>query len=344
MTPPANRETMTGFVRDLFNNVLDVPAPNDNQVAAWVDRAMKLNDPLALFQQFIAQKANKNRLAQRDDTVTHWPNGHFYSPVVSRADAEAEWPRLSRPRNPAEVDICAADQAVMLRTLPQYFPTIPFTEHKDPRFRFYFENPSYGYGDALIYWAMLNHLKPKRIIEVGSGFSSALALDTVDLLGLPTTCTFIDPFPAVAEAATAPLGPSHRILPRRIQDIDLDVIRELQDGDLLFIDSSHIVKTGSDVHFEITEMLPLLAPGVIVHFHDVFYPFEYHKRWITQKNHSWNETYFLHAFLMYNSAFRIVFFNHFVAATMRAELLKLSPVEGKRFLLNPGGGLWLRRA
>ena len=121
------------------------------------------------------------------------------------------------------------------------------------------------------------------------------------------------------------------------------LIDELQAGDLLFIDSSHIVKTGSDVHFELTEILPRLAPGVVVHFHDMFYPFEYPQRWVSQENHSWNETYFLHAFLMFNPAFRIEFWNHYVATQMRDEVLRLSPGPGKRFLINPGGGLWLRR-
>ena len=174
-------------------------------------------------------------------------------------------------------------------------------------------------------------------------FSSALALDTVEKLGLPTVCTFVDPFPAVAEAATAPLHPPHRILPTRVQDLDLALFETLQRDDILFIDSSHIVKTGSDVHFELTQILACLPVGVIVHFHDIFYPFEYPRAWSVDRNHSWNEIYYLHAFLMFNTSYQIEFFNHFVATQMPDTVLRLAPEIGKRFLINPGGGLWLRR-
>lgn len=331
------------FIRDLFDNVLGVKAPKEEWVQTWVERGQRIGDPIALFNQFILQKANIDRLAERDDTATYWPHGHFYSPVVSRAAATADWPRLAARGAPAAVDMRVDAQRALLGELARYFPAMPFTDEKVEKFRYHVANSSYAFGDALIYWSMLNHLRPARIIEIGSGYTSALALDTVEFLGLPTKCSFIDPFPALAGKVTAPLAPHHEIVPRRVQDIDLAMLDALQPNDLLFIDSSHVVKTGSDVHFEIMEMLPRVKPGVMVHFHDMFYPFEYSKNWVGERNHSWNEVYFINAFLMYNEHFRIEFFNHFVAHELAAEIRQINPEQGGRFLMNPGGGLWLRR-
>jgi hypothetical protein len=107
----------------------------------------------------------------------------------------------------------------------------------------------------------------------------------------------------------------------------------------LFIDSSHVAKTASDVNFEIFELLPRLKPSVIVHFHDIFYPFEYPHGWIFDIRRSWNEIYFLRAFLMYNSAFEILFFNDYFACKF-PHLTEHGP---SHFRQNPGGGLWLRK-
>lgn len=344
ITPPtADRTEMTQFINDLFHHVMGIRNPPATWTDPWVNLALATGDPLAIFNKFIAGKFNTDRLNALEDTATRWPTGHFYSPVVSRAEVRTEWPRLTAPRAPAAVDMQAEAQRILFRNLARHFDTMPFHNEKDGVHRYYFDNPSYNYGDALIYWSMLNRFKPKRILEVGSGFSSALALDTVDALGLPTVCTFVDPFPEVARAATAPMSPPHAILPIKIQNIDFAILDELGEDDILFIDSSHVVKTGSDVHFEITELLPRIRPGVIVHFHDVFYPFEYRRQWAIEDNHSWNELYFLQAFLMYNTDFRIEFFNHFMARQLTETVHQAAPAQAKRFLLNPGGGLWLRR-
>lgn len=311
--------------------------------AARTERALQLGDPMKLFRTFTDQPANVDRQVRVKDTQTFWAHGHFYSPVVSRAEAEREWPRLVRPRVPAGVDLREAEQRAMLGRLMGHFETAPFQNSKTEGQRYYYDNPSYHYGDATVYWSMLNVLRPSRIIEIGSGYSSALALDTIDLLGLPTRCSFIDPFPAVAEAATAPLGADHDVRPYRVQDLDLAILDELNANDILFIDSSHVVKTGSDVHFELTEMLPRLKPGVVVHFHDIFFPFEYPRRWVIEHNPSWNEIYFLHAFLMYNTQFRIEFWNHYASLRFASEIAAAVPRTAQRFFLNPGGGLWLRK-
>ena len=97
----------------------------------------------------------------------------------------------------------------------------------------------------------------------------------------------------------------------------MSVFDELNEGDILFIDSTHVLRTGSDVCFELFEVLPRLAPGVLVHFHDIFWPFEYPRAWVVDENRSWNELYAIRAFLMNNSDWHIIFFNHYFAKTGR---------------------------
>jgi hypothetical protein len=241
------------------------------------------------------------------------------------------------------VDLRVDAQLAMLHALAAFFSSVPFPENITLPQRYYYNNTSYGFGDALIYWSMINHLRPQRILEIGSGFTSALALDTIERLNLETTCTFVDPYPELAHRTIGVLPAPHQIIASRIQDLDLSTVNNLEAGDLLFIDSTHVLKTGSDVHFELTQVLPRVKTGVFIHFHDVFSGFEYPKNWSINGNYSWNEIYALHIFLEYNSAFQIEFFNHYIAAEHADKIQKLGMPEANRFLLNPGGGLWLSR-
>jgi len=117
------------------------------------------------------------------------------------------------------------------------------------------------------------------------------------------------------------------------------VFEQLDENDIFFLDSSHVSKTGSDVNYLIFEILPALKPGVLVHIHDILYPFEYPEEWVLKERRSWNESYLLRAFLQYNSAFEIVYWNNFVWHRMHEELGGLMPL----CLENEGGSIWLRR-
>lgn len=119
----------------------------------------------------------------------------------------------------------------------------------------------------------------------------------------------------------------------------MDVFLTLEENDFLFIDSSHVGKIGSDVLFELFEILPRLREGVIVHFHDVFYPFEYPRGWLETNHWAWNEDYFLRAFLQNNSVWDILFFNNYIGMTFPEMLRKWMPL----YLKNIGGSLWLRK-
>ena len=221
-----------------------------------------------------------------------------------------------------------------------FVEAIGFTDEPDGRHRFHYRNATFEHADATILFAMIGLVSPRRVIEIGSGFSSACLLDAIDHWGLDeVSVTCVDPDPARLRSVMRP--DDHRrieLIEAPVQSLATDMFSALQAGDILFIDSTHVLKTGSDVQWELFTLLPILAPGVLVHFHDIHYPFEYPDPWIFDKNFSWNEIYALRAFLMYNSRFEIVVWGSCLAAENPALLEQTCPLA----LQNPGGSLWLK--
>lgn len=120
--------------------------------------------------------------------------------------------------------------------------------------------------------------------------------------------------------------------------MDLSLFDTLGENDMLFIDSTHVAKINSDVCVVFFEILPRLKSGVLVHFHDIFYPFSYPDSWLLNRN-AWNESYMLRAFLEFNNAFEIVFFNTCLHHLYRARFEESLPLSRK----NHGGSIWIRR-
>lgn len=270
-----------------------------------------------------------------------WPPGQYYSPVPDTAEVRAREGRVfAVPRKVPGVDLREHEQLQLVQELSTHLPDQPFTARPTPGLRYHFDNDYFSYGDGVVYYALLRLLRPRRVVEVGSGYSSALLLDVNErFLDGAVRCSLIDPYP---ERLLGLLRPADRtrveLLTSRVQDVDLEVFAGLEAGDVLFIDSSHITKTASDVNRLFFEVLPNLSPGVFVHVHDILYPFEYPREWV-YAGRAWNKSYLLRAFLMFNDAFRIRLFNSFLArfrCDLRASAL--SPWER-----NPGGSIWLER-
>ncbi|MCA8978050.1 MAG: class I SAM-dependent methyltransferase, partial [Planctomycetes bacterium] len=198
----------------------------------------------------------------------------------------------------------------------------------------------FPYGDAFTYHALLRHLQPQRVIEVGAGWSSAVLLDTDERhLDNRIDCVFVEPYPDRLRSLLRPEDVARtRLLQQRVQDVDLDEFRALRARDILFIDSSHVCKTGSDVAHALFAILPCLQPGVWVHFHDIHTNFEYEPSWV-REGRAWNEAYFLRAFLMHNRDWEIALHGATLAEHAPEELLPLMPKLGTAV----GGSLWLRK-
>ncbi|MGA2712933.1 MAG: class I SAM-dependent methyltransferase [Bryobacteraceae bacterium] len=274
---------------------------------------------------------------------TGFPPGHFYSPVVDIKDPQAASDvrsRLGAPR-PAGIDVDAGRIGEMMRRLASHHAHFPFPHQPREPYRFYIENPFFGAHDASVLFSMLLAFRPKRVIEAGCGYSSCLLLDTNEMFfDNAMDLTLIDPYLDEIQSRFGPKSaPGARLYPSKLQNVPIGIFEELEENDILFIDSSHVCKTGSDVNYYLFQILPLLKPGVLIHVHDILYPFEYPEPWVFEDKRSWNEAYVLRAFLQYNARFEIVYWCDFVVNHLHNELRSLMPL----CLENGGGSLWLRR-
>jgi predicted O-methyltransferase YrrM len=263
--------------------------------------------------------------------------------VPDPAEAAARVQRIAGPPPAAVPGIIMDVEAMrqLWRVLALGMADCDYCDERSDARRYYYTNDFYGYGDALIFRSMLKYLAPQRLVEIGSGFSSAVALDTRDAFGLPRELTFIEPYPE--DRLRDLLRPDDeartRVLVNLVQDVPLEIFAVLEANDVLFVDSSHVMKTGSDLHHILFEILPCLRPGVVVHFHDIFWPFEYPAPWAVDQLRGWNEIYVLRAFLTGNADYEILLFNDYYAKLHAAEVKASAPLVAR----NPGGGLWLRK-
>jgi hypothetical protein len=271
--------------------------------------------------------------------ATWVPPGHFYSPIVDPDELRKDRDRVfNRERPVLGVDLNETSQIQLLEEFRTYRGLLPFTPKKSAANLYYYENDFYSYGDATILFCVLQHFRPGRIVEFGSGFSSCVILDTKRLFLPQLQCLFIDPHPdRLLKLAHGSLE-GCTVLKKRAQALAFDEI-SLERNDVLFIDSTHVSKAGSDVNFHLFELLPRLPSGVLIHFHDVAYPFEYPEEWFFEQNRSWNECYVLRAFLTGNRDYEVVFFNDFMNRKHGRLIAEAFPLFPK----NPGGALWLRK-
>jgi predicted O-methyltransferase YrrM len=275
-------------------------------------------------------------------TLGFVPPGHFYSPIPSLDEVKRDEPQIfgNVHQNIPGIELHELEQLKLLEEFTHYYEEMPFQPYKTEGLRYYFENPAFSYSDAIILYSMIRFLKPKKIIEVGSGFSSCVMLDTNELFfNSSILTTHIDPYPDLLMSLVKEKDQDNiKVISSRLQNVDLSEIEKLESKDILFIDSTHVSKVNSDVNHVFFKILPHLSPGVYIHFHDIFYPFEYPKDWIYE-GRAWNEMYILRAFLQYNSVFRIVLMNTFMEYFHEQFFQEKMPL----CLKNPGGSIWIRK-
>jgi predicted O-methyltransferase YrrM len=282
------------------------------------------------------------------------PPGHFYSPFPDLEAVRLKEKEIfeTRPREIPGINLNEEHQLQLFRKFIRYYNEQPFTHDKSKDLRFYFNNILYSYPDAITLFCMMRHYQPKKIVEVGgSGYSSCLILDTNErFLGNNASCICIEPYPKnIFALLTIDEEENYQLIQKPVQEVGLEIFQELSCNDILFIDSTHTAKVGSDVNHLLFHIIPSLKSGVLIHFHDVFYPFEYPKEWV-YNGRAWNETYILRSFLQYNDKFEIEFFNtflqHFHHNLFAAEMpLCLKGIEYNWNGINiwSGGSIWLRK-
>jgi predicted O-methyltransferase YrrM len=277
---------------------------------------------------------------------TRFPPGHFYSPLpdtreLSRDPRRSQvWPLASRDtpeiewREAEQVELCLQEFAHQDRLSFAVSPTGDETTY-------FTENDQYPALDAWLLEAFLRRLEPQRMIEVGSGFSTLVsARVNRELLGGSMRLTCIEPYP---RAFLADLAGVSELRQEQVQDTPSDVFEELTADDVLFIDSSHVSKTGSDVNWLQQEVFPRLNVGVVVHIHDIFLPGDYPQAWVLD-GWGWNELYLVRAFLAYNFAFQIEL-GAFYMLQHQPNVLKTAfpKLAAPDHFARGGASLWIRK-
>ncbi len=296
---------------------------------------------LRAFSNFLRIAHHSNQPAVAAFIGRFYP-GHFYSPIPSLEEVVDRQQELfhSETKHCPGIDLQEPQQLELLNQMAQYYDELPFQDLPNAATRYHYRNDFFSYGDAIVLYSLLRHLQPKQVIEVGSGFSSAVMLDTnARFLNSSIHFTFIEPYPDRLYSLLTPSDRSHcQIIADPVQSVDLAVFESLEAGDILFVDSSHVMKIGSDLTQIMFEVLPRLKSGVIIHFHDIYWKFEYPKEWIFE-GRAWNEAYVLRTFLQYNPAFRLLYFNGFMGQFHAEKLQQTMPL----FLENSGGSLWIQK-
>lgn len=262
------------------------------------------------------------------------PPGHFYSPIPSREDISLaiRFAASEHSINPLGAWL-QAQVALFEQLSPFYRDFHPSTE-AGPTSLYYHPNDQFSIEDASLLQAQMRLHKPKRIVEVGSGYSSAVMLDTVRNHGLATELTFVEPYPErLKRLVSQSTLQNCTVIESTLQAAPVEMFTGLESGDILFIDSSHVLKAGSDLQFLCFSILPRLNPGVIVHFHDIFWDWEYPANWL-REGRAWNESYLVRAILQFSDRFEVLIHLGYLIAQSAVSIGTKEPLST--------GSLWLR--
>ncbi len=284
-----------------------------NGLQAWLARQ---NEEIARLRDLVAKAGAEVPVA--------FPNGHFYSPVVDPRSV-----RMDSRIEPRWVEAANGPMREVYARLGRHGQTISFLGSG----RYKGENPSFWRGDAWVLAAMLMEFRPRRVVGVGCGHSSCVLIDVNERLfaAAPMELTFIDPYP---QTLLALLGADDRwrgrVLEKRLEDVDVGLFDGLEANDILFLDTSHVVKTGGEVAYALNVLLPRLRPGVVVHIHDIFAGWEYPAEWVLEDHRSWNEIYMVRLLAEQAAGWETLMFNDLCAKVWGVEEVA-------------GSSLWLRR-
>jgi hypothetical protein len=267
---------------------------------------------------------------------------HYYQPIPDSRELEAhEWRSTSCMSG---VEMNEERQLELLSIFRSSFETeynsLPAFS-SDPT-RFHFNQASFCSVDAEILYCMIRYFKPRQIIEIGSGMSTLLTAEAIrknETEGSGCSFTAIEPYPR--ESLRRGVPGITEVIEAKVQTVPIERFFSLEANDILFIDSTHVIRTGGDVVYEYLDIIPRLSPGVIVHCHDIFLPREYPKSWILENRWFWTEQYLLQAFLAFNQAFEVLmagsFLNTYHPQILQESFPSYNPAE------TWPGSFWMRR-
>jgi len=279
--------------------------------------------------------------------------GHFYSVIPSiTKDYSNNEPIFSN------LDFNETSHTTILNDLPTYLTRFDtefgvennsnlstIVNQRHTELKYSLMNGAFEWMDArlLHYFLQKNH--PKKLIEIGSGNSTLMAHNTNMMFNLNIEIICIEPYPSDYLKVLHDKG-HIQLIQSKLEDIDLTMFTLLEENDILFIDSSHVLKLNSDVLFYFTKIFPLVKKGVLVHIHDIFFPNDYPLEWL-KEGRFWNEQYFLYVFLQYNTKYKIEFCNSYALFKYHNQLKELQKdCYEMRYQFSMtvfgGGSIWIR--
>jgi hypothetical protein len=339
--------------------------PTLRQIRRWstgqvqkIKGALTVNDPdLAGFSTELLAQEVARRIKDMPGNPLHdvfYANGfhllrkHFYLPIPDDLDQLDEfWTKQSELVGLDMGDDTAL--GLMEDILPPYLKEFRerFPVQQPAVFSgFWLINGGYMAVDAHVLYGLVRHYKPKRVVEIGAGNSTLLTTAAIERNlqtgGQDTHFTSIDPYPW--DIYKKPYPHLTEMIGERIQDVPMSLFEKLGDGDILFIDSSHVIRAGNDVHFEYLEILPRLRPGVMVHVHDISLPKNYPKSYYDSQLY-WNEQYLLQAFLMHNSRFEVMWAGNYMLLKYPERVMAAFPeiaTMRERYPQSEPSAFWMR--
>jgi hypothetical protein len=271
--------------------------------------------------------------------------GHFYSviPNITKNYNNTDTKFINLDFNEEKHKTVLAEISDYLVTFDNTFGSKNVLE-KQQNLQYSLMNGAFEWMDARVLHYFLQKNKPKRIIEIGSGNSTLLTYNTKKMFNLDLQIICIEPYPSDYVKKLNEIG-EITLIQSNLENVDLNIFKTLQENDILFIDSSHVLKLDSDVLFYFTKIFPVLNKNVLVHIHDIFFPYDYPLDWL-KEGRFWNEQYMLYTFLQYNTKFKIQFCNSYSAFKYSEELttIQQNTYEIKNKLADRffgGGSIWL---
>lgn len=268
-----------------------------------------------------------------------WPiEDHYYQPLMN--PKKHLYKSLREDRILTGIDFNIKEQLEILSKFNYNEELVEFPVNKITEYEYFYNNDSYCSGDAEYLYSMIRLFKPEKIIEIGSGFSTMMAKNAIisnkkDNVNYSCKHICIEPY---EQPFLEKIGVD--LIRKRVEFIDLSFFQELNANDILFIDSSHIIRPQGDVLFEYLELLPTLKSGVIVHVHDIFTPKDYLDEWIYKKHFMWNEQYLLEALLTLNTDFKIIGAVNHLSHHYKKEFEEKCPIFEKQQNREPGA-FWM---
>lgn len=251
---------------------------------------------------------------------------HYFQPIIKQDMLPQNYEQAEESLIGIDLDI--GNQLALLSKFNYNTELEAIPLDKRQEYEPYYRNKNFRVGDAEILYSMIRYYKPKKIIEIGSGYSTMFMLSAIEqnkeesAIGTQLIC--IEPFERqwLQELEVT-------VIKERVERLDLNLFKQLSENDILFIDSSHVIRTKGDVVFEYLNIIPSLQKGVIVHSHDIFFPRDYPIKYIVEYKYFWNEQYILQAMLANSFRYKPLLALKFLSIHYRSYLDKSCPIFKK---------------